>query len=120
MENEEKKGTISSLTAIIIRIIVASIILEITSFLTPGFVITGLWSIIIAAVIISLMDYFVEKLMKVDAAPFGRGVKGFVITAIILYVAQFIVPGMGVTVIGAILASIVIGILDAILPGRAI
>jgi len=121
MENKEKKkGTISSLTGLIIRFIVTSIILAITSFTTPGFVIVGLPSIILAAVVISLLDYFVEKLMRVDASPFGKGLKGFVISAIILYIAQFIVPGMGVTIIGAIFASIVIGVLDAILPGRVL
>jgi putative membrane protein len=120
-EKKEKKGTISSLTGLIIRLIVTSIILAITSFLTPGFVIVGgLPSIILAAVVISLLDSFAEKLMGIDASPFGRGIKGFVISAIIIYIAQFLVPGMGVTIIGAIFASIVIGIIDAILPGRAL
>ena len=120
MENKEKKGTFNSLTGMIIRFVVTSIILAITSFLTPGFVLVGLRSIILAAVVISLIDYLVEKLMRVDASPFGKGIKGFVIAAIILYIAQFLVPGMRVSIIGAIFASIVIGILDAILPGRAI
>lgn len=120
MENKEKKGAFNSLTGMIIRFVVTSIILAITSFLTPGFVLVGLRSIILAAVVISLIDYLVEKLMRVDASPFGKGIKGFVIAAVILYIAQFLVPGMRVSMIGAIFASIVIGILDAILPGRAI
>lgn len=56
--------------------------------------------------------------MGVDAAPMGKGVKGFFIAAIVLYAAQFLVPNMNVSIIGALLAAIVIGILDAILPGR--
>ena len=56
--------------------------------------------------------------MGVDASPFGKGFKGFVIAAIILYIAQFIVPHMGVSIIGAIFAALFIGILDALLPGR--
>jgi len=118
MKNKEKKGTISILTSLIIRFVVTSVILSITSFLIPGFVIKGLGSIILAAIVISLLDYAVEKLMGVDASPFGKGLKGFAIAAIILYIAQFIVPGMGVSIIGAIFAAIFIGILDAILPGR--
>ena len=120
MENKEKKGTISSLTGLIVRFLVTAVILAVTSFLTPGFKIVGLWSIIVAAVVISVIDYLVEKLMRVDASPFGKGIKGFVIAAVILYIAQFIVPGMRVSIIGAILASVVIGVLDAILPGRAL
>ena len=118
MKEKEKKGTISILTSLVIRFIVTSVILAITSFLIPGFVITGLGSIVLAAIVISILDYGIEKLMGVDASPFGKGLKGFVIAAIILYIAQFIVPGMGVSIIGAIFAAIFIGILDAILPGR--
>ncbi|HEY8889359.1 MAG TPA: phage holin family protein [Clostridium sp.] len=120
MENKkENKGTVSSFISLLIRFVVTSIILSITSFLTPGFVIVGLRSVILAAIVISLIDYAAEKIMGIDASPFGKGLKGFVIAAIILFIAQYIVPGMAVSITGAILASIVIGILDAILPGRA-
>ncbi|MCB2296072.1 phage holin family protein [Clostridium algoriphilum] len=117
-KEEKKKGAVSILTSLIIRFVVTSVILAITSFLIPGFVIKGLGSIILAAIVISLLDYAVEKVMGVDASPFGKGLKGFVISAIILYIAQYLVPGMGVSIIGAIIAAIFIGILDAIIPGR--
>ena len=120
METKKKKDTSSRLGGILIRFIVTSVILAITSFLTPGFVLVGLRSIVLAAVVITLIDYLVEKLMRVDASPFGKGIKGFIISAVILYISQFLVSGMRVSIIGAIFASIVIGILDAILPGRAI
>ena|SRR3712207_6524442 len=92
---------------------------KVTSFVTPGFSINGVGSFLIAAVVISVLDYLVELLMGVDASPFGKGIKGFIIAAIIIYLAQFLVPNMGVTIIGAILAAIVIGILDAVFPARA-
>lgn len=100
------------------RTIIISVILAIVSFLTPGFSIKGLWSYLLAAVVISVLDFVVEKLMKIDAAPFGKGLKGFIIAAIIIYVTQFIVPNMTVTILGAILGAIVIGFLDAIFPSR--
>lgn len=100
------------------RMIITAVILAIVSFLTPGFSIRGLWSFLFAAVVISVIDYLVEKMMKVDAAPFGKGLKGFVISAVIIYVAQFLVPGMSVSIIGAILGALVIGIVDAIFPVR--
>ena len=100
------------------RFILVAIILGITSFFTPGFSIIGLWSFLAAAVVITVLDYASESIMGVDASPFGRGIKGFLIAAVILYLTQFIVPNMSVTIIGAILAAIVIGILDAIFPGR--
>jgi uncharacterized membrane protein YvlD (DUF360 family) len=103
----------------IVRLVLTAVILGITSFFTPGFSITGMWSFLIAAVVISVLDYLVEAFMGIDASPFGRGIKGFFIAAIILYITQFFVPTMSVTILGAILAALAIGILDAILPGRA-
>jgi uncharacterized membrane protein YvlD (DUF360 family) len=100
------------------RMGIMAAILAIVSFLTPGFSIKGFWSFIIAAIVISLLDYLVESFMKVDASPFGKGLKGFILSAIILYVAQFIVPNMHVTILGAILGSLAIGILDALFPTR--
>lgn len=100
------------------RMLITAVVLVVVSFLTPGFTINGVWSFLLAAVVISILDYAVEAMMKVDASPFGKGFKGFVIAAIILYVAQFIVPNMSVTIIGAILGALVIGIVDAIFPAR--
>mgnify|MGYP000846728431 CR=1 FL=1 len=102
----------------LIRTLATMVVLFVVSFLTPGFSIRGLWSYLIAAVIIGILDYLVERVMKVDASPFGRGLKGFVIAALILYSAQFVVPNMRVTWIGAILGALAIGIIDAIFPGR--
>lgn len=100
------------------RMIIMAVILAIVSFLTPGFTIAGFWSFIIAAIVISLIDYLVEMLMKVDAAPFGKGLKGFILSAIILYAAQYLVPNMHVTILGAVLGALAIGILDALFPAK--
>ena len=118
-DNNEKRGNDNNLLRWIGRFILVAIILMITSFLTPGFSINGMWSFLIAAVVISGLDYLAELLLGVDASPFGKGIKGFIIAAIIIYLAQFLVPNMGVSIIGAVLAAIVIGILDAVFPVRA-
>lgn len=102
------------------RLLLTAVILGITSFLTPGFTISGLWSFLLAAIVISVLDYLVESFMGVDASPFGRGIKGFAIAAIIIYLAQFLVPNMSVSIIGALLAAVAIGILDAVMPGKSI
>ncbi len=116
-ENNRQNNTHGIWGGYIIRLIVSMIVLSVTAFLTPGFAITGFWAILLAAVIISAIDYAVEKFMGVDASPFGKGLKGFVISAIIIYLTQFLVPTMRVSIIGAIIAALVIGIIDAIIPG---
>ncbi|RDY22981.1 phage holin family protein [Romboutsia maritimum] len=118
-DNDKKRENNGSLIRWIGRFILVAIILKITSIVTPGFIINGIWSYLIAAIVISGLDFLVESLMGVDASPFGKGIKGFVIAVIIIYVAQFLVPNMSVSIIGSILAAIVIGILDAIFPARA-
>ncbi|MBP2031759.1 uncharacterized membrane protein YvlD (DUF360 family) [Clostridium algifaecis] len=114
MDNKKDRH---SITGYILKLVFTVIILAITSFVTPGFSIAGLWSYIIAAVAISVIDYIVERFMGVDASPFGKGLKGFIIAAVILYLTQFIVPNMRVTVLGSIIAALVIGVLDAFMPG---
>lgn len=115
VENKEERTSIFSY---IIRFIIVAIVLSITSFLTPGFSIKELGPIIIVSIVITVIDYLVESFMGVDASPFGKGIKGFFVASIIIYVAQFLVPNMNVSIISAILASLVIGIWDAVIPGR--
>lgn len=115
MEETKNKNDLMSWLG---RLVMVAIILCVTSFLTPGFSIKGLLSFLIAAIVITGLDYLVEKMMGVDASPFGKGAKGFVIAAIIIYAAQFIVPSMKVSIFGALIAALVIGVLDAIFPSR--
>lgn len=104
---------------LLIRLLVTAIVVGITAFLTPGFSIDSLWSLILAAVVIAVLDYLVQRFTGVNATPFGRGITGFIISAIILYATKFIVPGFDISVWGAIIGALVIGIVDMIIPGRA-
>ena len=103
----------------LIRILVTAIVVGIAAFMTPGFSINNLWSLILAAVVIALLDYLIQKFTGVNATPFGRGITGFIVAAIILYATKFIVPGFNISVWGAIIGALVIGIIDVIIPGRA-
>ena len=104
---------------ILLRILITAIVVAIAAFLTPGFSINNLWSLILAAVVIALLDYLVQKFTGINATPFGRGITGFILAAIILYATKFIVPGFNISVWGAIIGALVIGIIDVIMPGRA-
>lgn len=112
--NRERKNV--NIFSIIIKFLVNAVILVIASFLVPGFRVAGFGTAILAAIVISALDYLVGLVFKLDASPFGRGIVGFLIAAIIIYLTQFIVAGVSVTAWGAILAALVIGIIDAIVP----
>lgn len=108
-----------SIGEIILRIVITAIVVGVAAFLTPGFAVSSMWSLLLAAVVIALLDYFIQKIAGIDASPFGRGITGFIVSAIILYVTKFIVPGFNISVWGAIIGALVIGIIDVIIPGRA-
>jgi len=115
-ERNNGRGWIS----LIIRFIVAAIVLMVTSWLTPGFSQLGFGRALLAAIVIAVMDWVIQRLFKIDASPFGRGIVGFIVPAVIIYLPQFLVPGMIVSVWGAIIASLIIGIIDAIIPTNVI
>jgi putative membrane protein len=69
-----------------------------------------------AAVVIALLGWAIEALFGRSISPYGRGIVGFISGAIVLYIAQLFVPGMRVTILGALLASLVIGIIDLFVP----
>lgn len=104
---------------LLLRVLITSLVVAIAAYFTPGFTIDGLWSLLLAAVVIGVLDYLIQKFAGVNASPFGRGLSGFLVAAIILYVTKFIVPGFNISIWGAIIGALVIGIVDAIMPGRA-
>ena len=116
-ENVERKQHFS-FGHFLIRTLVGAVVLAVTAFLTPGFTISGIWALIVAAAVIALLDYLVQRLLGVDATPFGRGLTGFIVAAIIIYVVKFIVPGYDVTFWGAILGALVYGIINLLIPGK--
>ncbi|MCK8815911.1 phage holin family protein [Natroniella sulfidigena] len=100
----------------IVRLIVSAFVLLGIGFLLPGVEVIGFTNALIAAVVIALIGYLLESVLGEDISPQGRGIVGFITAAIVIYVTQYFVVGMAVTVIGSLLAALVIGIVDAFVP----
>jgi len=100
----------------IVRFIVSALVLMFVGFLVPGFGVMGFWSALLAAIVIALLGWAIEVLFGRRISPYGRGIVGFISSVVVLYVAQWFVPGLRVTVLGAVLASLVIGIIDLFVP----
>lgn len=118
-ERTENKTNDWSIGELLIRLLVTAIVVGIAAFVTPGFTIDNLWSLLLAAAVIAVLDYLIQRFTGVNATPFGRGITGFIVAAIILYATRFIVPGFEISMWGAIIGALVIGIIDVIMPGRA-
>jgi putative membrane protein len=100
----------------VVRFIVAAIVLMIVGWLVPQFTVGGFWSALFLALVIAALGWIVEAIFGKRVTPFGRGIIGFLASAAVIWIAQFIVGGVAVTWLGAILAALAIGIIDLFIP----
>lgn len=101
---------------LIIRFVVSALVILFVGFLLPGFHIVGFLNALMAAVVIAIVGWIVESLFGHHVSQYGRGFIGFVVSAAVIYLAQFVVPTMHVTILGAVLAAVIIGIIDGFVP----
>ncbi len=101
---------------LIIRFIVSALVIMLVGFLLPGFAVLGFGEALLAAIVIALLGFIVENLLGDKISPRNRGVVGFITAAVVIYAAQFLVPAMRVSIFGALLAALVIGVIDAFVP----
>ena len=116
-QSNTQNGT-STVWQIIGRLVAAAVVLAITAFFTPGFAINNIWSLAIAAVVLTVLDYLIVKFTGLHASPFGKGFIGFALAAIILYVTQFFVVGYTISWMSAIIGALIYGVVDYFLPGN--
>lgn len=102
--------------AAIVRFVVSALVLMLIGYIVPGFSHLTFWSALLAAVVIALVGYVLEALFGKRVSPFGRGIVGFLVSAVVIYLTQIVIPGMHVTVLGALIAAFIIGIIDSFVP----
>lgn len=104
MSNTESntKSNSSTVWQIVGRLIGAAVVLAITAFFTPGFSINNIWTLIIAAVVLTVLDYLVTKFTGLHASPFGKGFVGFALAAILCSNTIF-VAGYTISLVAAII-----------------
>ena len=100
------------------RLVTAAIVLAVTAFFTPGFTINNIWSLALAAIVLTIIDYLIVKFTGLDATPFGKGFVGFILAAVTLYVTQYFVAGYSISWIAEIIGAIIYGVVDYIIPGE--
>ena len=119
MDNKVKNSSNSmSVGSIIARFVTSAIVLAVTAFFTPGFEIASLWTLVLAAVVLTVMDYLINMIIGVDASPFGRGIIGFIVSVVVLYATQFFVAGYTISWVSAIIGALIYGIVASIMPGK--
>jgi len=116
-QSAQSSGT-STVWQIVGRLVTAAVVLAITAFFTPGFEINNFWTLALAAVVLTILDYLVSKFTGIQASPFGKGFVGFVLSVIVLYVTQYFVAGYSISWMAAIIGALIYGIVDYFLPGE--
>jgi putative membrane protein len=100
----------------IVRFIISAIVILVVGWIVPNFSVGGFWSALFLAIAIAVIGWIIEGIFGKNVSPFGRGIVGFLTSALVIWLAQFIVSGVHVTMIGAIVAALVIGIIDLFVP----
>lgn len=116
-QSNTNTGT-STVWQIVGRLVGAAIVLAITAFFTPGFHISNIWTLAIAAIVLTIIDYLIVKFTGLHASPFGKGFVGFALAAVTLYVTQFFVAGYTISWMAAIIGALIYGVIDYFLPGN--
>lgn len=115
--NVQSSSTMETIGQIIWRFVAAAVVLAITAFFTPGFTINNIWSLALAAIVLTVLDYLIVKFTGLHTSAFGKGFVGFVLSAIVLYVTQFFVAGYAISWMAAIIGALVYGVIDYFIPG---
>lgn len=101
----------------VVRFVVSALVLMLVSWLLPGIRVSGFTGALIAAIVIAVLGYLIELALGDRISPRSRGIVGFVVAAVVIYVAQFIIPSyLSVSLLGSLLAAFVIGLIDAFVP----
>lgn len=100
----------------VLRFIVAAIVLMLIGYLVPGFSRLTFGEALVVALVISALSYLADLIMGRRFSTYGRGFMGFVVSAIVIWLAQFIVPALHVSLIGALLSAFLIGLVDMFIP----
>lgn len=101
---------------VIVRFVVAALALMLVGAIVPGFSQLSFVNALVAAVVIAALGWVIEAILGRRVSPYGRGIVGFLVSAVVIWAAQFVVPGLQVTVLGALLAAFIIGVIDLFVP----
>lgn len=104
---------------LIIRFIVSAFVLMFVGWILPGFEVAGFTGALITAIVIAILGHIAEVLLGKRLSPKSKGVIGFIAAALVIYLAGLIIPAyLTVTFVGALLAAVIIGVIDVFVPTK--
>ena len=101
-----------------IKMLTAISVFTLTVFFTPNFDISSFPILILASLFIISSDYLMSVISGIHDIPLGRGIIGFTVAAVFIYMAQFFVSGYTITLISSFIAAAIYGIISSMIPNK--
>lgn len=102
---------------LLVRMLFAMIAIGVVSFFTPGIkMYGGIKTALIVGLVVGFLHSFISDILNIRGEATKRGVTAFLVSAVVLYATGKIIPGFSVSLFGALIGSIVLGIVEVLLP----
>lgn len=99
---------------LLVRLAINVFALLVVEYLVPGFILKDLWTAVIAAIVIGIVNTFIKPILQLIALPVSIltfGVTAFLINVLLLWGTSKLVPGFFIASFGtAVIASIVLAL----------
>lgn len=103
----------------IIKLVLMGVAVMISAYVVPGVSVSGFWVAVIAAVILSIMNFVIKPILVLFTLPINimtLGLFTFIINAVMVLLVSSIVPGFVVSsLLSAVLFSVILSIVNGFL-----
>ena len=103
----------------LIKLAVNIFALLIVAYLVPGFYFADLWTTVVAAVVIGVVNTFIKPVLQIVALPISIitfGIAAILINVVLLWGVSFVVPGFEIeSFMTAVIASIALSLVSLFL-----
>ncbi len=101
---------------LIVRLAINVLALLVVEYLVPGFHLASLWTAVVAAIVIGIVNTFIKPVLQLIALPISIltfGIAAFLINVLLLWGTSQLVPGFVISSFTtAIVASIVLSLVS--------
>lgn len=102
---------------LVIKVLVSALAIYIAAIFSP-MRISNFSAAISAAIVMGIIDWAIGKYTNLKTSPAGRGISGFLIGALVIYVTSMLVDGFYAGILGSIIGAAVLGVVSAVIPGE--
>ena len=101
---------------LIVRLALNVLALFVVEYLVPGFHLTSIWTAVVAAIVIGIVNTFIRPILQLIALPISIltfGIAAFLINVLLLWGTSMFVPGFTIDgFMTALIASIVLSLVS--------